>query len=147
MPVLILSFTAHHPMLLVVPNGAVFAQWQSKIYSNYPDLHLIIANSDKPTESKYRLHWISGSAMREAPATLNDWPQHLQYISDPTDDRASKAVLLTTYDTLARRTTEVQWVRKDDEHRRTLSRYPIKTARKDRHSDVSTTKKVVLKKS
>ena len=42
--------------------------------------------------------------MTAAPTNLQYWPPNLRYIFDPADARASRAVILSTYDTFLRRT-------------------------------------------
>ena len=96
----------HKPLLIVVPNGAVFSQWSEKIYDHYKDLMLIISNDSKPSEAKFLKDWVSATAMREAPDKLNNWPTHFQFIFNTEDPRASKAVILSPYYSHALRTVE-----------------------------------------
>ncbi|KAL8841352.1 MAG: hypothetical protein Q9170_000983 [Blastenia crenularia] len=104
----------HKPMLLVVPNGAVFGQWASKLRSQFPSLNLIISNEDRPSETKYLSSWVSSTAMREAPEKLDNWPAHLRYVFDTSDPRASKTIVLTPYDSHSSRTVGIEWVDKHD---------------------------------
>ena len=97
-------------MLIVVPNGAVFSQWQEKIWSKFQDSTLIISNEDKPSDPKFLSNWVSTTAMRVAPAQLDKWPVHLRYIFDVKDARASKTVILSPYDSHASRTMQVEWI-------------------------------------
>ena len=99
----------HRPTLIVTPNGAVFNQWVKKIYDKYHDLNLIISNDDKPSDAKYLMSWVSSTAMREAPIKLDNWPAHLRYIFDPANPQASKAVIVSPFDSHSGRTIETVW--------------------------------------
>lgn len=99
----------HRPTLIVTPNGAVYNQWVKKIYDNYHDLNLIISNDDKPSDAKYLLNWVSSTAMREAPIKLDNWPAHLRYIFDHTNPEASKAVIISPFDSHSGRTMNTVW--------------------------------------
>ena len=56
----------HRPTALIVPNGAMFAQWCDTIQTHCKDLVLVISNDTKPADKRYWNHWISAPAMREA---------------------------------------------------------------------------------
>ena len=43
----------HRPILIVVPNGAVFSQWVDAIWEHFCNLRVIISNDDKPSDSKF----------------------------------------------------------------------------------------------
>ena len=116
--------TGHRPTLIVVPNGAVFSQWQGKIYEKFPDLTLIVSNDDRPSEAKYLQSWVSSTAMREAPSKLDNWPADLKYVFDPKDPRASKVVILTPYDSHSARTVGIDWVHKTEEVRSSAMALP-----------------------
>ncbi|MCJ1377918.1 hypothetical protein MMC17_001014 [Xylographa soralifera] len=79
------------PMLFVVPPGAVISQWQEMIHTLFPQLTLVISNGEKPPASKFVSNWVSNAAMRDAPDRLDKWPEHLKYMFDTQDPRASKA--------------------------------------------------------
>ncbi|KAK8183875.1 hypothetical protein BC567DRAFT_206054 [Phyllosticta citribraziliensis] len=87
----------HRPMLLLVPNGTLFSQWQDILHRQFPELELIVSNDDRPTHSIFANKWISSSAMRKAPQDLSDWPRNLRYVFNKKDERASKTVLLVPY--------------------------------------------------
>ncbi|KAL9630566.1 MAG: hypothetical protein Q9204_004657, partial [Flavoplaca sp. TL-2023a] len=55
----------HRPTALIVPNGAVFAQWCDTIQTHFKDLVLVISYDTKPAARRYWNHWISASAMHE----------------------------------------------------------------------------------
>lgn len=99
----------HRPMIIITPNGAVFGQWIDVMWRRSKDLTVIISNDDKPPNTRYLKHWVSSTAMREAPKSMNNWPEHLQYVFDPNDPRASKTVFVTPYDTHKDRTIETTW--------------------------------------
>ena len=111
----------HRPMLIAVPNGAVFSQWQENIYNNFQDLFMILSNDDRPSEAKFYMNWVSSTAMREAPEKLDNWPDHLNYIFDTTDPRASRAVILTPYDSHAARTIRTEWREKPQQAKKSSS--------------------------
>lgn len=100
----------HKPTLIVVPNGAVFSQWCEAIWEHFRDLRLIISNDTKPAESKYLNSWISSTAMREAPTSLEKWPESLKYVFDPKDPRASRTVFVTPWDTHKDRTMVTEYI-------------------------------------
>ena len=100
----------HKPILIVVPNGAVFAQWCETLWEHFRDLLLIISNDVKPAESKYLNNWVSSTAMREAPLKVDNWPEHLRYVFDTEDPRASRTVFVTPWDTHKERTMDTDWV-------------------------------------
>lgn len=93
----------HRPFLLLVPSGPVFNQWLQLITKHFNDLHLIISVGSRAPEPRFDRMWISSTAMQEAPHTLNRWPQHLKYVFDHQDPKASRTVILSTYDTHAER--------------------------------------------
>ena len=99
----------HRPTLVVTPNGAVYNQWVKKIYHKYHDLNSIISNDDKPSDAKYLMNWVSSTAMREAPNKLDNWPAHLRYIFDPTNPQASKAVIISPFDSHSGCTTRCRF--------------------------------------
>ncbi|KAL8646788.1 MAG: hypothetical protein Q9210_005932 [Variospora velana] len=117
----------HRPHLITTPNGAVFAQWAEKIWQDYRDVQLIISNDERPSDQKYQDCWVSSTAMREAPADLRNWPEHLRYIFDPADPRASRAVILTPYDSHMARTVGLVWVDKDSAERKEALALPDQT--------------------
>ncbi|KAL8976770.1 MAG: hypothetical protein Q9205_007295 [Flavoplaca limonia] len=119
----------HKPHLITVPNGAVFSQWQHKIWSDYRDLQLIISNDERPSEAKFQECWVSSTAMREAPASLKNWPESLRYIFDPKDPRASRVVILTPYDSHVARTVAIKWVDKSHPDRKNALALPYRSAR------------------
>lgn len=98
------SNTMHKPILILMPGGMVLSQWAQVIYKNFPDLNMILAHGKKPTEHKYAELWVSGAAMKKAPACFKLWPPHLQYVFDRKDPKASKTIILLLYDTFASRT-------------------------------------------
>ena len=115
----------HRPSLVVVPNGAVFSQWVDTLWDHFRDVTLIISNDDKPPDARYMRNWVSSTAMREAPKSLDNWPEHLRYIFDPNDARASKVVVVTPYDTHKERTVATEWVTsKKKEKRRKWKKRP-----------------------
>lgn len=99
----------HRPMLITTPNGAVFSQWVDKIFHNYQDLTLIISNDDKPSDAKFLKNWVSSTAMREAPHKLDNWPDHLRYVFNINDSRASKVVIISPFDSHSARTMDVTY--------------------------------------
>ena len=119
----------HKPHLITMPNGAVFSQWQNKIWSDYQDLQLIISNDERPSEAKFQDCWVSSTAMREAPASLKNWPQILRYTFDPKDPRASKVVILTPYNSHVARTVAVQWVDKNHADRKNALALPYRNTK------------------
>ena len=95
---------AHRPHLIVTPSGIVLDQWLEAVHTLFPGLTVILAHGERPSSVKYAQNWISATAMREAPASLKNFPAHLKYIFTATDSRSSKVVVLTSYETLGRRT-------------------------------------------
>jgi hypothetical protein len=73
------------------------------IRDRFADLLLIVAHGEKP-EPKYAELWVSSTAMKQAPKNRKHWPDKFNYIFDPNDSKASKTVMLSTYDTFASRT-------------------------------------------
>jgi hypothetical protein len=114
MALLFLNYYAMHarptngyrPHLIVVPSGIVLDQWIKAIYDAFPDLTLILAHGERPHAAKYAQNWISATAMREAPASLTNFPSHLTYIFDKSNPTAAKTVLLTSPETLQSRTLQ-----------------------------------------
>lgn len=99
-------------MLIVTSNGAIFNQWVGKVFDNYQDLHLIISNDDKPSDSNFLKNWVSSTAMSEAPHKLDNWPEHLRFVFDRNDARASKALIISPFDSHAARTMDIIFVEK-----------------------------------
>ncbi|KAK0516090.1 hypothetical protein JMJ35_002124 [Cladonia borealis] len=99
----------YRPMCIIVPNGAVFGQWVDAIWMRLRDLHLIISNDDKPSETKFLNNWVSSTAMREAPKSLDNWPERLKYDFDTKDPRAAMTVFVTPYDTHKDRTVDTAY--------------------------------------
>lgn len=97
----------HRPMLVVTPAGPVCGQWADEIATNFPNLLLIIASSED-TKQRFSSYWVSGTAMREAPGKLDNWPSHLRYVFDKTDSRASRTVVLTSFESFGARTTTTE---------------------------------------
>ncbi len=114
----------HRPHLLAVPNGPVLGQWADKIFEQYGDLDLIISSDERPTRSRYEEHWVSATAMREAPTSVRNWPSHLHYVFNLEDRRASRTVILTPYDSHAARTLDEVWVDKGSEARQNVLAVP-----------------------
>lgn len=120
----------HKPTLIVVPNGAVFAQWCEAIWDHFRDIELIISNDIKPAEAKYMNNWVSSTAMREAPSKVDNWPEHLRYVFDTKDPRASRTVFVTPWDTHKERTMDTDWVPTTKK-----SKKPQSKKNKKRHQD------------
>lgn len=95
---------SHRPSLILTPSGIVLSQWAIAISKSFPDLNLIVAHGGKPTSLKYANAWVSGKAMEMAPTNLSKWPRALRYVFDKTDPRASRTVILSSYETFASRT-------------------------------------------
>ena len=94
----------HRPILLLVPSGVVLEQWRSEIAEKFPDLTVIVAYGDKPEGSmKSKRNWIGPKEMRVGPGSKS-YSQDLSYIWDIEDPKASRAILLTSYDTWQART-------------------------------------------
>ena len=87
----------HRPILITTPNGAVFSKWVEKIFHHYLDLTLVISNDDRPSDAKFLKNWVSSTAMREAPHKLDNWPDHLRYVFNTNDPRASKKKVYTVF--------------------------------------------------
>ena len=104
----------YRPMCIIVPNGAVFGQWVDAIWTHFRDLHLIISNDDKPSETKFMNNWVSSTAMREAPKSLDNWPERLKYVFDTKDPRAAMTVFVTPYDTHKDRTVDTAYKKTKD---------------------------------
>lgn len=102
----------HRPALIITPNGAVFNQWVTKIFDIYRDLTIIISNDDRPSDSRFIKNWVSSTAMREAPLRLDNWPEHLRFVFDTKDPRASKIVIISPFDSHSSRRMEVVYVPK-----------------------------------
>ena len=83
--------------------------WLKKTYDKYRDLNLIISKDDKPSNAKYLMSWVPSTAMREAPSKLDNWPAHLRYIFGPTNPQASKAVVISPFDSHSGRTMQIVW--------------------------------------
>ena len=56
----------------VVPNAAVFTQLIDTLWDHFRGLTMVIANDDKFVDSKLLQNWASSTAVREAPASLDD---------------------------------------------------------------------------
>lgn len=102
----------HRLMLITTPNDAVFSQWVDKISYHYQDLTLIISNDDRPSDAKFLKNWVSSTAMREAPHKLENWPDHLRYVFNTDDPRASKVVIVSPFDCHSARTMDVTYRRR-----------------------------------
>lgn len=100
----------HHNV--VVPNGALFTQWIDAFSDHFRDLWSFQMMNDS-TDSKYLQDWISPTAVRKAPFSLDKWPQNLQYGLDTKKAKASNVVIISPYDTHKERTSETQWVPTD----------------------------------
>ena len=74
--------TKHKPCLVLAPNGVVLNQWLQAIHRNFPDLAIILAHGERPTNARFANSWVSPFGMRQAPADLRFWPKNLQYIFD-----------------------------------------------------------------
>ena len=73
------------------------------ILKHFPAIDLIIAFGEKPAGAKQAQKWISPTATRGFPKKKN-YPRKLKYIFERTDSRASKAVILSSYETFSNRT-------------------------------------------
>ena len=51
--------------------------------------------------------------MREASHKLDNWPEHLRYVFDCGDARASRVVIISPFDFHAARTMDVTFVKRD----------------------------------
>jgi len=96
----------HRPIVVVAPAGIVIEQWRTAIKDLFKDITLIVGYGDTPINAAQRKHWLSSQMMRKAPHDLSAFPQHLRYIFDKKDEKASRTVILTSYDTLAKRTLD-----------------------------------------
>lgn len=94
----------HKPNLVLASNGVVLSQWLDATYQNFPDLRIFLTHGEKPTDAKFSNCWVPAYAMRQAPADLRPWPEHLQNIFDVANLKSSRAIVLSTYDTFANRT-------------------------------------------
>jgi SNF2 family DNA or RNA helicase len=97
----------HRPILCLVPSGVVLNQWAYELKKTFTDLELITGHGIKPLTPEYLQNWVSATAMREAPGNLKNWPSHLRYVFDRKDPRASKTVILVSYETWADRSVTV----------------------------------------
>lgn len=99
----------HRPMLLLAPSGPLFKQWQDDVYHRFPGLQIIVGNDDKPTSEHMRPYWVSKAAMEAAPHDLSQWPEHLKYVFDTQDPRASRTLFMVPYETWTIRSLEKGW--------------------------------------
>ena len=103
----------YRPTTVETPNGAVFSQWCDTLWDNFKGLVPIISNDEKPYDPKFKNNWVSSTAMREAPDSLEHWPEHLKYIFDARNPASAKAVIITPYDTHKDRTVFAEWKAQD----------------------------------
>lgn len=53
-------------------------------------------------------NWVSATAMQEASGTFRQWSSHLKYIFDQPNPIVAKVVILTSYETFATRTFDIE---------------------------------------
>jgi SNF2 family DNA or RNA helicase len=94
--------TDHRPMLIACPNGSVLKQWAKEGRDNFKNLRFITAYGDAPSNPTEAKDWISAKAMLKAPVDMSLWGDKA-YVFDKTNPKASKVVILTTYDTFTKR--------------------------------------------
>ncbi|KAI9782077.1 MAG: hypothetical protein M1839_005423 [Geoglossum umbratile] len=94
----------HRPILLVVPSQVV-KQWADDIIDYFPDFNLLISYDPTVLGHKFFGHTVGSVAMGELPAhdANSNFPQRWTFLFDTQDPRASKTILLTSYDTHAER--------------------------------------------
>lgn len=63
----------------------------------FPDLHIVVAYEDKRSIQS-KLNWVSSNAIRKDSYDLIEWPSGIKYMWNQTDPKASKTVLLSSYD-------------------------------------------------
>jgi hypothetical protein len=93
---------AYKPTAVIVPPISI-DQWISDFRNNAPTVNLLIywgSKGDKK-DSWWTEHHISGKDFADGPEKV---PERLKYIFDTTDRRAASTVILTTHQTIERRT-------------------------------------------
>jgi SNF2 family DNA or RNA helicase len=93
---------AYKPTAVIVPPIAI-DQWINDFRNNAPTVNLLIywgSKGDKK-DSWWTEHHISSKDFADGPEKV---PERLKYIFDTTDRRAASTVILTTHQTIERRT-------------------------------------------
>jgi SNF2 family DNA or RNA helicase len=103
---------AHKPSLILAPSSTVLVQWADLVSKLFPNLYLVVGFGDTAPKPALARSFVKSAAMREfeagKPESLKRWPEHLKFMWDQNDPKASSVVILTTYDTISERIVSIR---------------------------------------